>query len=195
MTDFFLHGFASSAELFRREWATSEPLLASRGIFLDGFEPEPLSGNRRWFAFSGIESRLAESVADCAGRVEAEVAARLQTLGLAADPIRLFGHSQGGMLALELARRGRLRIAEVHSFAAYLPAPGAPPAGGRRLDTVVYLNSSRCDRYIERSHVERTVAGLRSAGIRDVRDRVAGHLPHSFSPDWLGAAAFGDTSQ
>lgn len=194
MTDFFLHGFGSSGLLFRQEWEASEPLLASRGVFLDGFDLEPLSGDRRWFPFSGIESRLAASVAECAGRVESEIGERLRAVRRETGPIRLFGHSQGGMLALELACRGRLPIAAVHSFAAYLPAGDMPCASGRALDTIVYLHSSRGDPYIGRSQVESTVDRLRAAGIRDVRDRVAENLPHRFSPDWLRAAAFADAS-
>lgn len=190
MIDVFLHGFGSSAALFRREWEAFEPRLALDGIFLDGFEPESLSGNRRWFPFSGVESRLASSVRECADPLEAAIADRLTR----PSAIRLFGHSQGGMLALELACRGRLPIAEVHSFAAYLPSSGPQRRRRGSLATVVYLHSSRCDPYIERGQVERTIERLKSAGIDDVRDRVAGGLPHNFSADWLGAGLFAEAT-
>lgn len=191
MIDIFLHGFGSSAALFRREWKACQPRLASDGIFLDGFEPESLSGNRRWFPFSGIESRLASSVRECAERLETALADRL---GPRPSAVRLFGHSQGGMLALELVCRGRLPIAEVHSFAAYLPSAGPQRRRPGSLATVVYLHSSRCDPYIERGQVERTIERLKSAGIDDVRDRVAGDLPHTFSAGWLGAELFAEAS-
>ncbi|HEY0310973.1 MAG TPA: alpha/beta fold hydrolase [Allosphingosinicella sp.] len=195
MTDFLLHGFGSSAALFRKEWEPFAPLLAPGAVFLDGFEAEALTGHRRWFPFSGVESRLAAMLAESADRVEAAIAGHLRTCPDGDGPIRLFGHSQGGMLALDLACRGSLPIAAVHSFAAYLPAGGPPRRGTARHDTIVHLHSSEGDQYIRRGQVRRTVERLRDAGISDVRDRVAARLPHAFSAAWVEGAAFAEASQ
>ncbi|MQA40378.1 alpha/beta hydrolase [Rugamonas aquatica] len=189
-----LHGWGSSAQLFQAEWeAAGSGALgddAPTRLFLDGLEAEPVSGNRRWFPFTGRHDRLAAALRDCGPRLEALVAHRLEQAGIAPQtPLGILGHSQGGMLALALAARQRLNIVRAAAFAAFLPAPYMERAEpGRRGGVRVALYSSTLDPYVTRAPVHATAEWLRSLDIGSVDHHIVAGLPHAFSPAWIQAA-------
>jgi predicted esterase len=184
----FLHGFASSAAQFRAAFVGSPWAERKDARFLEAPDPEPMSGHRRWFPFTGSESRLAASLVASAPRVEAEIARIIANAGATGLGIHLHGHSQGGMLALELACRARLPIASVRCFAAFLPEPERW-SGRCSADTRVTVFSSCADRYVPRASVVRSVAALRARGVRTL-DHVATGLSHGFSSAWLDPMNF-----
>lgn len=184
MTDVYLHGFGSSGARFRSVWETARP-PAPDSLFLDGYQPDPLTGRFRWFPLSGVEAVLARHVAEAADRLTSDIAVRA-----GAAEIRLFGHSQGGMIALELVRRGELPIVFAEVFAAYLPLVESAGAWRGRPAGVV-LHSSDGDEYVAPGQVARTVAAMEAAGISVTR--VLHGTAHGFSPHWLASAAMAGT--
>lgn len=179
MTDIYLHGFGSSGARFRHVWESARP-PALGSLFLDGYQSDPLTGHLRWFPLSGAEPTLARHVCDVVDRLTSNIASRVT-----AEGIRLFGHSQGGMIVLELIRRGDLPIIFAEVFAAYLPL--AERAGvWRGRPTGVVLHSSDSDDYIGPDRVGRTAAVMARAGI-PVRSRVHRATAHGFSSEWLGS--------
>lgn len=191
MISFFMHGFGSSAEIFRNEWVGYGYEVTPNSVFMNGDEDERLTGNRRWFPFSGNDQQLAVSLAQSVRNVEASIISHLRSQGIMQDePINLIGHSQGGMIALELTCRGPFSIASVQCFASYLPTEFKRTFSSAAIDTTVVLYSSRADRYIMRKQVEQTVQKLRMAGISRVTDRITDILPHQFSAEWLRSANF-----
>ncbi|WP_426193857.1 alpha/beta hydrolase [Massilia sp. DWR3-1-1] len=198
MISICLHGWGSSARQFQAHWEATADAVDGHGaperLFLDGLEAEPVSGNRRWFAFTGRHDRLAASLCDCVPRLEALVAQQLSREGLAPEtPIGVVGHSQGGMLALALAARQRLHIVRADAFAAFLPAAymaarmARADAGGRA-QVALALYSSAPDPFVPHEAVQRTAEWLRSLEIGAVDHHVVADLPHAFSPAWIEAA-------
>ena len=177
MIDLYLHGFGSSAARFRRIWEMARRPTPD-SLFLDGYQPDPLTGQFRWFPMSGAEPVLARRVTEVADRLTCDIAARI-----GAQEIRLFGHSQGGMIALELVRRGELPIVFAEVFAAYLPLAESAGAWYGRPACAV-LHSSNVDAYIAPDQIERTVAAMAAADI-PVTSRVRHGTAHAFSPEWL----------
>jgi predicted esterase len=182
----YLHGFGTSAAAFRSEWEKACSVPAD-GIFPDGYERDPLTGLRCWFPLTGREEQLAKALAPSADRLEQDLAHLLTTARH--ETVSIFGHSQGGMLALELARRRRLPVANVESYAAYLPLPGCGPTGALRGLRAV-IHSSTADRYIARERVEHSADLLRAAGA-EVEERVLTHVDHAFSAAWVESSQLG----
>ena len=193
MISVFLHGFGSTGQLFHEAWTRGGHEVPADAVFLDGAEHEPLTRLRRWFALSGSDARLAASLADSAEGLEETIASILRRRGAGPqERISLTGHSQGGMLALDLACRARLPIAEVRCFASFLPSdrPSRPVPGAA--DARITLHSSLADKYVSHDRVERTVRRLRAFGLRRVSHKVAQSLPHQFSHHWLEPATFSE---
>jgi predicted esterase len=183
MADLRLHGFASSGRAFRRTWEQALIKLPSTVHFPDAPLRDPITGQRCWFAVSNSEERLAERLVSAATAVETEIA---ETVGQHI-PIDLAGHSQGGMLALEIACRGRLNIRSVTCYAAYLPlAQRHSEAAG--INFTFY--SSLADRFVPRKQVLNTVIALRSAGAESVLDLVSKSNAHAFGVWWLDTSLF-----
>lgn len=177
MTDIYLHGFGSSGAHFRHVWELARP-PAPDSLFLDGYQPDPLTGRFRWFPLTGAEPALARHLSGVVDRLTCDIASRVGT-----GELQLFGHSQGGMIALELVRRGELPVTFAEVFAAYLPLTESAGVWRGRPAGVV-LHSSDGDNYIAPRQVGRTVAAMAGAGI-PVRSRMLHGTAHGFSPDWL----------
>ncbi|OOO33550.1 UNVERIFIED_ORG: hypothetical protein BTE55_09840 [Rhizobium sophorae] len=189
MTTYMLHGFGSSAAAFRAAWSDSCS-LQDETVFLDGFEKDRLTQQLRWFPFTARQEQLADYVIKCADRLERVLGAKHH----GASELRFVGHSQGGMLAMELACRGILPISQVVCFGAYMPCSTAlrhtpPVAVGS-----IILYSSGKDEFIHRSDVTATVAYLSRLGVKAISDRVASSLPHAFGSEWLNEENFREVS-
>jgi len=176
----YLHGYGSSALVFRKAFEASAG-ADQDAMFVEGDEHEPVTGLRCWFRLSGREEILAKYLPPCAERLEARLMETMR--GARTDQLSLFGHSQGGMVALELARRALLPIASVDAFAAYLPRP-LQRAGGSGTRPSISLRASSDDPYIDEARVEATAVFFRSIGCTVRLEMLAG-LPHAFSPAWL----------
>lgn len=189
---FFLHGWGSSAVRFRSLWPPSQLHGACRFFFLDGVEHDELTGERRWFPFSNQDSTLARYVSERGKVVEKLIQQALASLGEPEDArIALSGHSQGGMIALDLAGHSCLNIACVDAYAAYLPTAGRMAASSNKAPRHVVLHASRADKYVPFAKVQNTVEGLQAVTNHHVELRVFDSLPHSFSAAWLNPAAQG----
>jgi len=186
-----LHGWGSSAEIFRSQWSAARNHPPGTHIFLDGLEHDPLTGRRRWFAFSGDEEQMAQRLLLSAPKAEALIRAELDRLSSPPQAaISLTGHSQGGMLALALTLRGRLNIARTECYATFLPSAPALRPDAAPVGTTVVLYSSRGDRYVSREMADATAERLRQLGVNRLKERITPHLPHAFSPAWLEPASF-----
>lgn len=186
MTRFFLHGWGSTAAAFAQSWVEAGTPPTGDDCFIEGLEPDALTGRRRWFPFTGVEAALARHVRERAADVEARIAHELCARGLPADaPIGLVGHSQGGMLALQLALRAWLQIEHVECFAGFLPAPDTADAAPAARRTTVTLYGSFADPFVPPHQVEATVQRLRQLGLARVERRMAAGLAHAFSAAWL----------
>ncbi len=182
----FLHGWGSCAEQFRAAWPPARLQPVARCCFLNGCEQDPLTGRRRWFAFSGQEATLARSLRERSEQVERMIECELLHRGEAADAvIALVGHSQGGMLALAITLRGRLNVAAADSYAAFLPAAEQTEASAGATAARITLHASQVDEYVPLHRVQATVQQLRRLGLRHVELRVGAALPHAFCADWL----------
>ncbi len=180
MTAFFLHGFGSSGSDFRCIWESAHA-IESDSIFLDGDQAEPLTGKRRWFPMSGLDDTLAGHVDEAASRLMPKLA---DALGKAGSPeMRIFGHSQGGMIALELVRRGELPIVFAGVFAAYLPSARITRPWHGRPEGVV-LHGSDSDEYVTISKIRGTGEAMAKSGITHSLRLLRG-VKHKFTAAWL----------
>lgn len=175
----YLHGFGSDGAQFRTHWPDD-----ADGSFLDGPEPDLLTGRRRWFAFTASHDLLAERIHSAAMLVEQ----RLVEAG--ATDVHLVGHSQGAMVCLEIVRAGRLAVRRVDAFAAFLPSALLLRPRDGTPDCAVRIWSSTADRAISVADTATTVLALAAhRGLR-VRHYVSDSLTHEFCSDWLDRSRF-----
>lgn len=190
MIEFYFHGYGSCGEAFQRCWPPA--LDGSERFFLDGPEHDTLTSQRRWFAFTALADRIATGVTKAANNVEQQVREALVARWGSSDlPVILKGHSQGAMVALELARRNILNVVEVHSYAGYLPPKMFDGVlGMERRALCLNLYSSTADRFVDPTAVAKTAAlfaSLTGIAVRHFRSLT---LPHEFSAKWLNAVNF-----
>lgn len=183
MLEFFLHGFGSDSQEFRTLWP--DKAESDLCFFLNGPEPDPFTGRRRWFPFTAQPPALQQGIEGAVVEVERVIQATLLSLGLdKTAPISVVGHSQGAMIALELVRRRFFSVEVAHCFSGYLPRTQLTPVAGRGCATDLHVYSSKNDRYIDADAVERTVRYFREIPGVTVYHHLSSTLPHMFSFEW-----------
>lgn len=190
MITFFFHGFGSCGEAFQHYWP---PVLdESERFFLDGHEHDVLTKQRRWFPFTSLADHIAKGIAGAADSAELQIREVIAGQRGGEDaPVALKGHSQGAMVALELARRRTLNVAVVHSYAGYLPPEifdNAQRTDNRAVALDLY--SSTADRFVDHAEVAQTAALFDSLAGFTVRHFRSSALTHDFSAAWLSRANF-----
>ncbi len=190
MIEFFLHGYGSSADEFRRWWRSDSTSTAAH--FLDGPEFDRFSSRRRWFAFSANPNVLRRGMETAAVAAIHQIECTLKSLGYSSDiPIALVGHSQGAMISFDLLCRQRFNIARVRCFAGYLPECFQVPVESPHASvTAVDIYSSSIDRYIDPDAVVRTAGYFAEIFGFAVCHYQTSSLQHAFSFEWLDPANF-----
>lgn len=182
---FALHGWGSSAKAFTRHWPTQCQCTQS-WCFMDGDEEEALYGGRRWFPFTGRDTALGEAIRTRADGLEARIKEELRLRSLGLDvPICMLGHSQGGMLALELGLRSRLNIVAVDVFGAFIPSSAFHSEGSCQRSLGIRLWAGEQDRYVPLAKVRATANALMGLGYANVELVVVPRVLHEFSSGWL----------
>lgn len=186
MTTFFLHGYGSSARRFRKTISTSGYKLPADHVFAEGLEEDNLFGGRRWFPLSQDDRKIRTWLGDAAEHVESIIVGS----AVAGAHTELVGHSQGGMLALEIVSRGRVNIDRVVAYAAYLPDPNDGVVDRRFICPEINLLSSLGDKYICHEKVSDSHSFFIRRSFPKVRHFVAENIPHEFSNIWLDRGRF-----
>ncbi|HEY0877736.1 MAG TPA: dienelactone hydrolase family protein [Zeimonas sp.] len=158
----FLHGAGSTPETFAPvaiAWQLKFP--GATAAIVEGLRPGSVQSGRDWFDASGVSTDRAARI-DAAGAALAE---RLQALqrdtSLSPADTVVVGFSQGGTVALALARQQPAPAAIVVSYAGQLARPIAP---GERIGPTVHLLHGELDTVVSPVHAERAFRGLRATG-------------------------------
>lgn len=144
----------------------------------------------QWFPIprmdGSTEAQREASMQVSLGLVNAYLDKVLAETGVPADKLALIGFSQGTMMSLHVAPRRAEKLACVVGFSGLLMAPEKlaeeivtkPP---------VLLVHGEADPVVPFENMAKAAEGLDAAGI-EVRVLACPHVPHSISPEGLGAA-------
>ena len=150
----------------------------------------PQASNNTWYPYRFLEPmERNEPYLSSALRTVAELVARLEASGIAAERIALLGFSQGACLALESAARNARRYAALIGFSGGLIGPPGTDFTypGSLAGTPVFLGCSDVDSHIPKERVEETAAALSSLGAA-VDLRLYPGMGHTVNRDELDAA-------
>jgi predicted esterase len=188
MVTFFLHGFGSNATDFEVVFSEAKPLNCA--YFIEGFEFDLFSGQRRWFPFSSSSETLRRCLDKTSPMVEQAIKDILASQGLLPiTPVKLAGHSQGGMLAMDILSRSTLTISEVDCYASFYPLPESTKPSYCACERTLKLFGSLKDKYVSQDLISKTASYFANIGV-NVERYESCELSHSFSTDWLRSHNF-----
>lgn len=186
MTSIFLHGYGSTPNSFRSKLLKAGYNLPQHSIFPSGTEEDHLFGGRRWFPLSQNDEDMRSSLLDPVSQIE-QLVSKSSTDH---RQIELVGYSQGGMIALEIANRGLVRIDKVITYASYLPVPTPPQKSRSTFCTSIEMFSSAGDFFISNIKVKNSSLYFRSEKFPSVKHYEASNLAHDLNQDWLNKDLF-----
>lgn len=178
-----VHGRGATAESI----ATLAPLLGAG----DAVVLAPQASGQSWYPFSFLspipdnEPGISSGIA-----LLATLVSELESEGIPASRIAIFGFSQGACLTLEFAARHPRRYGALIGFSGGLigPAGTARNYAGTLDATPVFLGCSDTDAHIPAPRVRETADVLRfMGGLVDMR--LYPGMPHTVNDDEIAAAA------
>lgn len=158
----FLHGAGSSPEAFAPvaiAWQLKFPGAAS--AILQGLEPGASGEGHDWFDGRGVADERLARVRQAADTVNERIAALQRSTGIPPSKTILVGFSQGGTVALELARRHPDAVAIVVTYAGQL---ASPVRTGERVTATIHLIHGELDTLVPKEHAHRALKGLQAIG-------------------------------
>ncbi|HWP37254.1 MAG TPA: dienelactone hydrolase family protein [Gemmatimonadales bacterium] len=172
-----LHGRGAAARDMQELWRTLErPEVAC-------LAPAAFGGT--WYPYSIREPiERNQSYLNSALRLVRRALEKAQAGGVPPERVVLFGFSQGGCVALELAVRQPQRFGGLAALSAgLLGAEGTPrDYEGSLLGTPVFLACGDADAHVPRRRVEQTAAVLERLGAR-VTTRIYAGMAHAINDD------------
>ena len=178
----FLHGAGSSAERFAPiaiAWMLKFP--SAIGAILHALKPASVGPGGDWFDGLGASDILAPRVIRAGEQVAQRIEALQRSTGVGADATLVVGFSQGGTLALELARsRPDLLSVAVSYGARMIPLPRQ----GETLNTTIHLLHGALDSVVPVVHAEQASRRLAASGARVTLD-VLEDYGHSIGQDMI----------
>ncbi len=185
MIEFFLHGFGSNADVFRKIWADAPD--GQVRFFLNGPEFDNFTSGRRWFPLSSHPITVTKGLELAADAAQRQIETKLRASGYTTnEPLALTGHSQGAMVSLELLCRRELNISLVNCYAGYMPHIPSRSVDTTDKDlTILNIFSSTVDHFIAHSEIISTYRYFCSIPGLDVRHYQSSRIDHAFSTEWL----------
>ena len=176
-----LHGAGSTPETFAPvalAWQFKFPNAAA--VVMQGIEPGSTGRGYDWFDPGKVGAEAGELAASAA-EVARRVATAQQTMNIDPAHTIIIGFSQGGTVALEMARLESPCAAIVVAHAARLQRPIAP---GSVVQPAVHLLHGEFDTQLPAQFSVRAYRALRDAGARVTLDVIADGV-HSIGQDMI----------
>lgn len=183
-----IHGYGSNGHDLISIGAMIQPLLPEAAFFAP-HAPSQIAGMaaaHQWWpieTFSAVERTA--GAASAAPALDAFIAAKLESAGLASDRLLLIGFSQGAMLALHIGLRRPAAIAGIVAISGMLVAPERLESELRSRPPVLLVNGTRDD-VVPFASMALAANALASAGV-PVETHGSVGVDHSVGPDGLDA--------
>ncbi len=178
----FLHGAGSTPEAIAPlalAWQYKFPRASV--LIMQGLEAARVGRGRDWFDPSGTGREQQKRAAPAADALVARIAEAQARLGVSPEQTVLVGFSQGGSLALEVARRHGACAGIVVSHAGRLLSPLAPDT---RISPTVHLLHGELDSVVLAEQSIRAFRALRDAGAHVSLDILSDGI-HSIGQDMV----------
>jgi len=178
----FLHGAGSSAERFAPiaiAWMLKFP--GATGAILHALRPASAGAGGDWFDGLGTTDTLAPRVIAAGQQAAQRIEALQHSTGVSPQATIVVGFSQGGTLALELARsRPDLLAVAVSYSGRMVPLPSQ----GDTLAPTIHLLHGELDSVVPVVHAQRACRRLAASGARVTLDVLEDH-GHSIGQDMI----------